>query len=228
MPPDAAIKLARQHLEASASNLETEANKVRYNTFDIRALASAAAILGQSDIAERALALLQTAPDASFWAGAITNVELPKIVPERLRTLGTPEQLEKQHPKYCQQRIVERICSCLATDEHLLLCVEGRIEEARSKAHPGLQLEEVAATLAVLGEFDAALSIARGQLLEAFRRRNVTLVLVIEFYRRGRIGDSEAILAELESAGLGACERIHLALGFAGREPWDGYPYPDW
>ncbi len=40
--------------------------------------------------------------------------------------------------------------------------------------------------------------------------------------------ECQAALAELETSGLGAGERVHLALGFSGRVPWGGYPYPDW
>jgi hypothetical protein len=89
-------------------------------------------------------------------------------------------------------------------------------------------LEEVGDTLAVLGEFDEALSIARDPALDKFRQRGVLFVLVIELFRRGRVEEAGAILGELESQGLGPWERIHLTLGFAGREPWGGYPYPDW
>ena len=228
MPLDVAIQLAKRHLDASLHELEKEADGARYNTSCIRALASAAAVLGLYDIAERALSLLRKAPDGSFFAGMITNFELPKTVPERLRTVDALETLEEQHPHYREQEIVGRIRSNAATEEHFALCIEGRFQEARSKADSGVRLEEVGATLAVLGEFDAALSVARDPLLESFRQRGVLLVLVIEFFRRDRIENSEAILAELESPGLGAWERIHLALGFAGREPWGGYPYPDW
>lgn len=41
-------------------------------------------------------------------------------------------------------------------------------------------------------------------------------------------GRLQSLLAELEAAGLDPWTRIHLALGFGDREPWLGYPYPDW
>ena len=56
----------------------------------------------------------------------------------------------------------------------------------------------------------------------------IRLVVAIELFRRGRISESQAILAELKSSTFGASTRIQLALAFAGREPWAGYPYPDW
>ena len=158
----------------------------------------------------------------------ITNIELSKTVPEILRTVDAPETLEEQYPPYREEDIVGRIRSCARTEEHFALCVEGRFQAARSKAGSSKRLEEVGATFAVLGEFSAALTVARDPALDDFRQRGVLLVLLIELFRRGRIEESGAILAELESSGLDAWERIQLALGFAGREPWTGYPYPDW
>ena len=110
----------------------------------------------------------------------------------------------------------------------IALCLEGQFQEARSVAGSGVRLEEVGAALAVLGEFDAARSVASDPALEAFRQRGVRFVLVIELFRRGRVDEAGLLLAEFEFTGLGAWERVHLALGFAGRVPWGGYPFPDW
>jgi hypothetical protein len=225
---DSAIPLARTHLEATIGDLERDAARGRYNTSCLRALAGAASVLRQDDIADRALRLLRAAPDAAFWAGMITNIHLPKTVPEKLRTADPPEKLEEQYPLYRAEEVVERIRSYARAEEHFALCLAGRFEEARSRAGSGVRLEEVGDTLAVLGEFDAALSIARDPGLEDFRRRGVLFILVIELFRHGRTSESAALLAELESSGLGAWERIQLSLGVAGREPWGGYPYPDW
>jgi hypothetical protein len=227
MHSDAANTLVRRHLDAGIRELEKEADDARFNTFCIRALANASSVLGLHDIAERALRLLRAAPDGAFWAGIMTNSELPKTVPDRLRNLKHHDELEKQHPAYAEEAIVGRIRSFARTEGHFALCLAGKAQEARSNA-AGRQLEEVGATFAVLGDFDSAMRVARDPRLESFRQRGVSLVLVIEFFRRGRIDSCEAILNELESSGLGAWDRVVLALGFAGREPWGGYPYPDW
>jgi hypothetical protein len=227
MPIDAPeIRLARSQLEAGMGELESDAEEGRYNTLCIRAFASAAAVLQQQDVVDRAIRLLGAAPDKSFWAGTISNFALPKTVPEGLRTIDAPKKLEEQHPCYREEEIVGRIRSL--PEERFALCLEGRFQDARSKAGQSLWLEEVGDTLAVLGKFDTALSVARDPALEDFRQKGVLLVLAIELFRHRRMEESEAILAELESSGLSAWERIQLALGFAGRVPWDGYPYPDW
>jgi len=227
MRSDAANVLVRCHLDASIRELEKEAAGARFNTFCIRALAAASSVLGLPDIAERALSLLRAAPDGAFFAGMITNFELPKTVPDRLRNVGAPGELESQHPVYCEEAMVGRIRANARTEGHFALCLEGKAQEAQSNS-AGLTLEEVGATLAVLGDLDSALRVARDPRLEPFRQRGVLLVLVIETFRRGQVDTCEALLTELESSGAGAWDRVSLALGFAGREPWRGYPYPDW
>jgi hypothetical protein len=158
----------------------------------------------------------------------ITNIEFPRTVPEELRTVDSTEKLEEHHPVYIEEDLLRQIRSSAEAEEHFALCLEGRFQEACATAGSGVRLEEVGDTLAVLGNFDEALSIARDPALERFRQRGVLLVLQIELFRRGRIEEADALLVELGSEGLGSWDRIHLALGFAGREPWGGYPYPDW
>jgi hypothetical protein len=229
MPLDIpAAPLVRRHLEAAAATLERDAAQGRYNTLCIRGLASAATLLGEQAVANRAVGLLRGAPDESFWAGEIGNIEFDEAVAERLRRIGSPAELEKRHPPYDRERILKFIRSCSRRDKHIACCLEGRLQDARRRAGSGLPLEEVALTLAVLGDFESALSVARDPALENFRQSNVMLVLVIEFFRSGRLDEFQSLLAELESEGLDAWTRMTLALGFGDREPWGGYPYPDW
>jgi hypothetical protein len=155
-------------------------------------------------------------------------MELPAPVPEQMRTLEAALDLEDRHAQYLEEELVGFSRCCAATEKHFALCLEGRFQKACALAGSGIRLEEVGDTLAVLGEFDAARSVDRDPALEPFRQQGVLFVLVIELFRLGRVEEAGALLAELESAGLGAWERVHLALGFAGREPWRGYPYPDW
>jgi hypothetical protein len=164
----------------------------------------------------------------AFWELAITNPELTATVLERQRTFAPSVELEARHPPYRGEKILDRIRSYAAVEEHLGLCLDGRLQEARAVAESGVQLEDVGRTLGVLGEFDMARSVASDPALQGFRQQGVRLVLVIELFRRGRVDEAGSLLAELESAGLGAWERVHLALGLAGREPWGGYPLSDW
>lgn len=220
-------RVVKHHLEAGIDQLEKDSIEGRFNTLCIRALGSAATSLGQQEIADRAILLLRGAPDGAFWAGMITNFELPETVPEEMRTLDFSGKLKERHPPFRDGEILERI-RYAETEEHFALCLQGRFQEARSMAASGFRLEEVGDTLAVLGEFDTALSIACDPALDAFRQRGIRFVVVIELFRRGRVEEANTLLADLESAGLGVWDRVHLSLGFAGREPWGGYPFPDW
>lgn len=221
-------ELVRRQLEAGIEELERDAREGRHHTLCIRALGGAAKVLGHHPVTDRAIDLLRAAPDQAFSAGMITNIQLPATFLERMRTVEPLAELEKHHPLYDADKLVERIRSCASTGKHLALCLEGRVPEARVLAGSGLPLEEVGDTLAVLAEFDAARSVAGDPALEAFRQQGVRFVLVIELFRRRHVAEAGALLGALESAGLGAWARIHLALGFAGREPWGGYPFPDW
>lgn len=211
------------------AGLEREARNGRYNTLCLRAAGGVATVLGEYEVVERAIQLLSEAPDGAFWAGMITNIQLPETLPERMRTIGPIKELEEQYPQYSEDKLVGRVQSYATCQKYLALCLEGLLQEARVLASSGLQFEEMGAALALLGEFDAASSIASDPNLESFRQRGIKFVLVIELFRRGRIEEATRFLSELESdEGINAWDRIHLALGFAGREPWGGYPFPDW
>ncbi len=229
IPGGASSDLSREQLKAGIEELERDAAAGRRNTGCMRALGGAARLLGCDDIADRAAQLLAEAPVEAFWAGWITNIEITEEATNRLRTLGSREELERRHPPYNVDRIVQRIRSNAAEhEEHLVPCLDGRVEDARRFAGSGVRLEEVGDLLAVLGEFDAARSVADDQALEPFRQQGVRFVLLIELFRRGRVEEASELLAGLTAAGLGAWRRVHLALGFALREAWGGYPFPDW
>jgi hypothetical protein len=225
---DSASQLARSQLYASLRELEKEAEEGRYHTSCLRYFGGVCALLKQRDLVERALSLLHGAPDSAFLAEIVTNAELPKSVPERLRAIDDLATLEEQHPPFVEQRIKDRISSYAKAEEHFALCIQGKIQEARSTAPEGIRLEEIGLTLAFLGQFDEAFSIVRYDHLEAFRQRCVRLVLAVEFFRRGYTSECEELLNELEASGSDAWEHISLALAFSGREPWADYPYPDW
>lgn len=225
----AAARLIRRQLQAGIEQLEWEAAERYHNIPHIQTLGLTAKALGHPDICERALRLLQTAPSGSFFADIITNLKLPKIPPPWMRTLGSVEQWQDDHPLYRGETMIAYLKkSASASEEHLALCLEGRFAEARALAGSGRRLEEVGSTLAVLGEFEIARSVAGDPTLEAFRQKGVRLVLVMELFRRKRTEEATDLLGELEVEGLSAWDRILLATAFADRVPWIGYPYPDW
>lgn len=221
-------QLATHQLRAALDWLEQDAANGGIQTFMIRALADAATLLREETVADRAAQLLRQIPDDAFWAGGLTNIEMPAKVPEQCRQLESLAELESRFPIYSRETIVRRIRSHRASDDHVRLCLEGRVQEGRERAGAGLELQEVGGTLAVLGEFEAALSVARDPSLEEFRRKGVLFVVVLELFRRGRLEEVQALDAELDLENLNPFWRIHWALAIAGREPWPDYPYPDW
>ena len=217
---------ARLQLRACIEEIEEEDSPYRRNTIYLRALAGAAKLLDEHEIAAQALRVLRGVPDTDPWQGFLTNLDPPHVVPESLKTAPSMTELEEAHPLYQEDAIIGRIRAYAESAPHIALCLGGRIDEARSAAADDLAQAEVGATLAVFGEFDAALRVANDPTLPASRKTGISLVVAIESFRRER--PSEDILSELEPLEPDPWHRIALALGFAGREPWSGYPYPDW
>jgi hypothetical protein len=218
----------REYLDRGIREAEQAANRGQINVLCVRALAGAAVLLGEDDLADRATALLRSAPDDKFFAGAIANFELPKVAPPSLRQPPPITQLEEDHPVYSRHESRERVTKLAGSVRHIALCLEGRFDVAQREARSDLALEEVGLTMAVLGEFEAARRVMSDPALPDFRRAVVRLVLVIELFRNGRADEASALLAGMEATGLSGWGLLQLALGLAGRVPWVGYPYPDW
>ena len=212
-------------LEAATVHIEHAARDRKLNLFEVRAVADAATHLGFPELEERAFAIFRQAPDEAFWAGAITNIELPTSVPDAMRARTTPEALARNHPPIDGAKLLRMIES---SEEHIALCSVKRFDEAQAVAKTDLALEEVGLTLAVLGEFEAAIQVASSAKLPDFRKQGIKLVLLIEYHRRGKFAEAQSILTEYEAQGIGASTLVHLAYGIAGYDAWPGYPYPDW
>ena len=229
VPSIATDELTGRLLRDAVTQLELQAREGRYATTCIRAVADGARLLGDEGLASRTLRLLQEAPDGGFSHGALASFELPQLAPRWMRTCRTHQEIATEHPVYDGQRSFELIKACATSEPHIGLCLEGQHEEARSVAGSDRALEEMGAALAVLGQFDATLSIARLPTLPGFRQRGILQVLIIEEFRADQCDQAILLLEELEAGGhLDAWNRLHLALGLAGRVPWAGYPFSDW
>jgi hypothetical protein len=220
--------LIDRQFEEAIGEVERAAAENRHNTFCIRTLADASKLLRRTDVSARAEKLLRNAPDAAFFAGMMSNVELPKSAPEGLRRTESLAKLEEQHPPYQEEKVLQQIRVSAKSGEHIALCLNDQADEARAVAQEGLPLEDVGQTCAFLGKFDIALTIARDSALTDSRQKGVLLVLVIELFRRAQFDAAKSVLTELEGRNPSAYDRIHLALGFGGKIPWCGYPFADW
>jgi hypothetical protein len=208
--------------------LEKRSASEPVNMLSVRALEQAVWLLKEDDLAQRTEQILRRMPDRAFYAGLISNVELPNDFPDRMRRRPTRGELEQEHPIRDRDAKMAAIYRLAPSSRHIQLCLEERYDEAEAMPGDGVILEEVGNTLAVLGEFERAYAIATGSKLERSRRRGILLVLVIELFLAGEGLWSRELLAELEAGGLDEWSRVHLALGFVGREPWRVYPFVDW
>jgi hypothetical protein len=214
-PAVLAEQLARQMLESGVSQWE-KIDESNLNIFSIHDLAGAARLLSEEDLCLRAAHLLPKAPLNPF--------RLPGNF-KQFRKVPPLRELKKRYPTYDKSLILS---SVYKPSPHIVACLEGRYEDAVSQTHKELDLEEVGATLAIMGEFEWALRVAGDEKLPAFRQRGVLMVLVIEMFRYGRLDQFQEIFAEFEASGIGPDMCTWLARGFMGRLPWVGYPYPDW
>jgi hypothetical protein len=217
-----------KQLRLAVQQLEVDFDEGRLNTFSLRSLGDAAVMLDQTDVAERVRYLLDRTPDELFFAGMLTNFALPSTAPKSMRELSSKELAEKKRPSFNRDAFVARLWAMAATENHIKYVLEGKIDQAVAAAKCDRELEEVPLTMVVLGDFENALSVAEKAPLEPFRRESVRFVMLMELALRGRHEESAKLLADFESTGFYAGARIQLALAIGGREPWAGYPYPDW
>ena len=210
-------RLAYRFLEAAITELEQEAGRGSYNASCIRAAASVAKLLGEQALLGRALPLLHRGTEKRGWA--------PDVL-QRMRSIWALAKLEQWHRPYREEELLARVKDLAKEEPHFGFCLEGRFEEACQRFGSGQELQEIAATLALLGDCETALRFAHER-VPPNRRKGVLLVVIVELWRRGQVDRLTSVLAEAEAMGLDAWDRLQLALGFAGREPWKGYPYPD-
>src|SRR5262249_18789911 len=144
-------------------------------------------LLGEAGLVRRAEQLLREAPDDYFWAGVITNIPLPWTVPEGMRSVPALAEVERRHPGYSESVTLDRVRGDANSLPSLARCLEGRIEEACASAGGDLGIEEIAATLAILGDFDGAARVLRERALPPFRHNNVLLILAVERFHRNDV-----------------------------------------
>jgi hypothetical protein len=203
--------------------LEDEAREHRWHTLLARRLAGLAVIAGDTAGRTTAERILGTAPDTAFSEGAIANFDLALLV---RRELPTHDDLQDWFPPY-EPTVHEHVRRF--QDPHILLALEGRLDEAWAAATSDLDKEECLEMYALLGQFDRALHILAGDALGANRLHVPLMVIGIESYRRGNLQTSRDTLERLRVLRPLDCWMwTQLASGFLGRVPWDGYPFPDY
>src|SRR5687768_5201321 len=119
-----------RQLQLAIQQLEEDFDRGRLNRFSLRALGDAAVILDQPDIAERVVHLLDIIPNDAFFAGALTNLDLPLTPPKAMRELSSKEVVEREYPPFDRDLLVTRLWSMATTENHIKYVLEGKIDQA--------------------------------------------------------------------------------------------------
>jgi hypothetical protein len=196
--------------------MEADQRKTLCNPMCARELAAVATVLGERDIAKRALRLLRSVPDKLFFLGAITNYELPKKVPASLRTIERGEVLEAKYPPYSEGKLLETLHCLAKTEKDIAMCLDGSVNAERLAGATETTISDICSILVALGRFDESNDIERN--CGAPDASHLRMVRVIELYRRGRHDEAVALLDALETLPLTGWTRITLALGLGGRD----------
>jgi hypothetical protein len=217
-------------LAAVVDELDASAAAGNFHTGVIRQAGHASVVLGFSELAERVSRILTLVPKDKFFAGAIMNFTPDAEAFRRLRRLDDRDVVEREIPPFRSSDVEELARSREATR----LAWERQYDRALAVAlaHPRQPPEtsmvaEIAATAAVIGDFDIAQQLLRDEALPPGDAYAVRIVLTIEYVRGQRHFEAEHVLTGLKPP-VQDWWSIQLALGLAGRRPWGGYPYADY
>jgi hypothetical protein len=219
----------RALLEGALSFVEDHVQRGQYHTLLARKLVEACTVLDFADLATSARALLQKAPDSAFFAGAIMNFVPDSGAVARMRRGSTIEEIQRSYPWFKKSDIERMARSQEATRFAWERNYRDALDVAPSQdraSHETPAIVEVALTAAVLGDFAIAEDILQDEHIGPGPVHLGRIVLAIEYTRAGLYAKANATAARIQL--IGPWEAINFALGFSGRQPWPGYPYPDY
>jgi hypothetical protein len=189
------------------------------------------ALFGRPDLAARLADVLSDAPAVDLFKHAITNIDPATVNVDAFRRPRSAVEVERAHPPCSHEALIGQLRTQAEGDaaseeprHHLALCLTGDVDGAMRAARGELALEEVAATLVVLGQPERATALIDAQPVSDYRRQAIRFVILAEACRRRLLGFAPAVRAT-ESRGH---SRVPVILALAGRLPWAGYPFSDW
>ena len=102
------------------------------------------------------------------------------------------------------------------------------IKTAIEKSKDDFDLEIIACSLVVNGNFDGAKRLIDNELSEfEHRKKIVKTVMCIEYFRKNELTKGKILLKEIYPEKDNCWENLFLAKGILGYEPWGGYPNSD-
>jgi hypothetical protein len=223
MPTAIALAEIDRQIDAVVMQLEGAPARGQMNIHSARQAGGIAGLLGRHDLVQRLEAVIAGLTAKDLLKGAITNFELSTADAARPVELASPEAIARDHPR-CDDHAIAELMKAYG-GPHVRACLDGDVDRATLVAKTALELEDIACTLAAMGQFDRATSFidtaALGERVSA--RKHVRWVILLEQCRRGHPGFPVAIQ---EASLQGGHAEIILAL--AGRLPWQGYPFCDY
>ena len=209
-------------IEKLLDGFEDAAALGQFHTDLIRRVAGFSNFIENQALLTRAKMLLQTAPDKSFVYALPSELD-------RRRSIPTKEEFEQEHPSFKDNDPIELAQKISSNDEGVSLCFEKKFSAAMKVARDDSAKEVVALTQAILGDCEGAIQSVQNEGLPQFRKINVLQIIALEFFRQGQFERSDTLIKEIEAKyGYSAWDRLQLAIGFIGHNPWSYYPYPDW
>jgi hypothetical protein len=126
----------------------------------------------------------------------------------------------EEFAEYLQKLAPE--CLKICSDNSLSL--ESVLQTTKSP----LDIEEIACTYAVLGNYEKAKEIANRPELEKFRQDGIRWTIEVEKLRQGDFSNPDMSVFGLHDWGTDLYNASTASLCALGRLPYMGYPYPDW
>lgn len=213
--------IAHDCLALAAKGLERISDKTELApAFGIMEALEAAILLDFPDIVETLEPLHAKASLQDPLKHAISNIERYKEKLARPQNkIRSTEDLDHEYPIWTEDYLPKIIRQL--DEKHLNACLIGKGERAVDLATRDIDRSDVANAMLVLGHIDEAIALFPN------RPDPFDLVLAIELFRRQRREDALSqidALVDIEYPGMAT----QLALGIAGRIPWQIYPFSDW
>ena len=185
--------------------------------FGLQRAMDAAVLLGQPLLLQRLLNIANALPKIDPLKGGFSNLPAGSV-PRWRPTLREFDDIVEHHP-LLDEDYFERFM----TGDHLGAVRAGEVARALALAKSEFDRLEVRLAQLVIAGPDA---IPADLGILADRQHDIALVRCIEHARRGRW---DAALEERGALIAGDFDLATLlAIGFAGRVPWIGYPFPDY
>jgi len=219
-------KVAITLLSRSAKYLESEArDHERWHTLQFRPVAALALLANSSAVTDQIASLIRDAPAHAFTDGIISNFDVSALSAKRDAIVY--EEADERFPEYAATDLPHVVVQFAALP-HIASVLAGRVEDAIGAANSDLLIEEVASMCAVVGRIDTCLEILDRPDFPRERADRPRMVACIESFRRGDATRAQHLLDQVAGPGAEGWDLIFLTAGLIGREPWDGYPFPDY